>query len=80
MDDHFQENEGMEASGGLPAITLHGLSPDIFTHVLYYIYSDHTEVHAGAGCVYWVGGWAMTVVRTSAQPMSLWGFKGVSSS
>ncbi|ELK13089.1 Ankyrin repeat and BTB/POZ domain-containing protein 1 [Pteropus alecto] len=44
LDDHFQENEGLEASGGLPAVTLHGLSPDIFTHVVYYIYSDHTEL------------------------------------
>lgn len=48
LDDHFRENEELEASGGLPAITLHGISPDIFTHVLYYIYSDHTEVR-GSG-------------------------------
>lgn len=34
--DHFQENEGMEASGGLPAVTLHSLSPAIFTQELYY--------------------------------------------
>ncbi|XP_014395785.1 PREDICTED: ankyrin repeat and BTB/POZ domain-containing protein 1 isoform X1 [Myotis brandtii] len=44
LDDHFRENEGLEASGGLPAITLHGLSPHVFTHVLYYIYTNHTEV------------------------------------
>lgn len=44
LDDHFQENEELEVSGGLPAITLHGISPEVFTHVLYYIYSDHTEV------------------------------------
>ncbi|KAF3828848.1 hypothetical protein GH733_003112 [Mirounga leonina] len=44
LNDHFRENEELEASGGLPAITLHGISPDIFTHVLYYIYSDHTEL------------------------------------
>lgn len=44
LDDHFQENEELEVSGGLPAITLHGISPELFTHVLYYIYSDHTEV------------------------------------
>ncbi|KAF6302658.1 ankyrin repeat and BTB domain containing 1 [Rhinolophus ferrumequinum] len=47
--DHFQENEGMEASGGLPAVTLPSLSPDIFTHVLYYMYTDHTE-HSPALC------------------------------
>lgn len=49
LDDHFRENEELEASGGLPAITLHGISPDIFTHVLYYIYSDHTEVRGSGG-------------------------------
>lgn len=52
LDDHFRENEGLEASGGLPAITLHGLSPHVFTHVLYYIYTNHTEVRTGVGCVY----------------------------
>lgn len=52
LDDHFRENEGPEASGGLPAITLHGLSPHVFTHVLYYIYTNHTEVRTGVGCVY----------------------------
>uniref|UniRef100_A0A8C0D9U7 Ankyrin repeat and BTB/POZ domain-containing protein 1 n=1 Tax=Balaenoptera musculus TaxID=9771 RepID=A0A8C0D9U7_BALMU len=44
LDDHFRENEELEASGGLLAITLHDISPDIFTHVLYYIYGDHTEL------------------------------------
>ncbi|KAM9075811.1 ankyrin repeat and BTB/POZ domain-containing protein 1 isoform 1-T1 [Megaptera novaeangliae] len=44
LDDHFRENEELEASGGLLAITLHHISPDIFTHVLYYIYGDHTEL------------------------------------
>ncbi|XP_024647263.2 ankyrin repeat and BTB/POZ domain-containing protein 1 isoform X1 [Macaca nemestrina] len=44
LDDHFRESEEPETSGGPPAITLHGISPDIFTHVLYYVYSDHTEL------------------------------------
>lgn len=44
LDDHFQESEQLEASGGLPAVTLHSVSPEVFTHVLYYVYSDHTEV------------------------------------
>uniref|UniRef100_A0A8C9EGS6 Ankyrin repeat and BTB domain containing 1 n=1 Tax=Phocoena sinus TaxID=42100 RepID=A0A8C9EGS6_PHOSS len=44
LDDHFRENEELEASGGLLAITLHDISPAVFTHVLYYIYSDHTEL------------------------------------
>ncbi|DAA16735.1 ankyrin repeat and BTB/POZ domain-containing protein 1 isoform X2 [Bos indicus x Bos taurus] len=44
LDDHFQESEQLEASGGLPAVTLHSVSPEVFTHVLYYVYSDHTEL------------------------------------
>ncbi|XP_033721449.1 ankyrin repeat and BTB/POZ domain-containing protein 1 isoform X10 [Tursiops truncatus] len=44
LDDHFRENEELEASGGLLAITLHDVSPAIFTHVLYYVYSDDTEL------------------------------------
>ncbi|XP_060016963.1 ankyrin repeat and BTB/POZ domain-containing protein 1 isoform X7 [Lagenorhynchus albirostris] len=44
LDDHFRENEELEASGGLLAITLHDVSPAVFTHVLYYVYSDHTEL------------------------------------
>uniref|UniRef100_A0A8C5K1E4 Ankyrin repeat and BTB/POZ domain-containing protein 1 n=1 Tax=Jaculus jaculus TaxID=51337 RepID=A0A8C5K1E4_JACJA len=44
LDDHFQESEEPVASGGPPVVTLHGISPDIFTHVLYYVYSDHTEL------------------------------------
>lgn len=55
LDDHFRENEGLEASGGLPAITLHGLTPHVFTHVLYYIYTNHTEVRTGVGCVHCAG-------------------------
>ncbi|KAF0879390.1 ABTB1 protein, partial [Crocuta crocuta] len=49
LDDHFRENEELEAPGGLPAVTLHGISPGIFSHVLYYIYSDHTEVRGSGG-------------------------------
>ncbi|XP_059879154.1 ankyrin repeat and BTB/POZ domain-containing protein 1 isoform X1 [Delphinus delphis] len=44
LDDHFRENEELEASGGLLAITLHDVSPAVFTHVLYYVYSDDTEL------------------------------------
>lgn len=48
LDDHFQESEEPAASGDPPVVTLHDISPDIFTHVLYYVYSDHTEVKCGA--------------------------------
>lgn len=44
LDDHFREHEEPAAPGALPAITLHGVSPDVFTHVVYYVYSDHTEL------------------------------------
>nr|BAC85392.1 unnamed protein product [Homo sapiens] len=44
LDDHFRESEEPATSGGPPAVTLHGISPDVFTHVLYYMYSDHTEL------------------------------------
>lgn len=44
LDDHFQESEEPAASGDPPVVTLHDISPDIFIHVLYYVYSDHTEV------------------------------------
>lgn len=74
LDDHFRENEELEASGGLPAITLHGISPDVFTHVLYYIYSDHTEVRGPGGpCALGRAGMA---VGTGPQPGSLRGLKG----
>ncbi|XP_032314686.1 ankyrin repeat and BTB/POZ domain-containing protein 1 isoform X2 [Camelus ferus] len=44
LEDHFQESQEPEASGGLPAVTLQGVSAEVFTHVLYYVYSDHTEL------------------------------------
>ncbi|NP_001398403.1 ankyrin repeat and BTB/POZ domain-containing protein 1 isoform 3 [Mus musculus] len=44
LDDHFQESEEPAASGDPPVVTLHDISPDIFIHVLYYVYSDHTEL------------------------------------
>lgn len=44
LDDHFRESEAPVASGDPPVVTLHDISPDIFTHVLYYVYSDHTEL------------------------------------
>lgn len=44
LDDHFQESEQLAASGGLPAVSLQSVAPEVFTHVLYYVYSNHTEV------------------------------------
>uniref|UniRef100_G1TPB9 Ankyrin repeat and BTB domain containing 1 n=1 Tax=Oryctolagus cuniculus TaxID=9986 RepID=G1TPB9_RABIT len=44
LDDHFRESEEPVAPGSPAVVTLHGVSPDTFTHVLYYVYSDHTEL------------------------------------
>lgn len=64
----------MEASRGLPAVTLHSLSPDIFTQELYYIDTDHAAVRLRqVVCT----GQGFDGVRTGTQPMSLWGSKGM---
>ncbi|XP_077890018.1 ankyrin repeat and BTB/POZ domain-containing protein 1 isoform X2 [Ictidomys tridecemlineatus] len=44
LEDHFRENEEPAASGDPPVVTLQGISPEVFTHVLYYVYSDRTEL------------------------------------
>ncbi|XP_020736797.2 ankyrin repeat and BTB/POZ domain-containing protein 1 isoform X1 [Odocoileus virginianus] len=50
LDDHFQESGQLAASGGLPAVALQSVSPEVFTHVLYYVYSNHTEVPPELAC------------------------------
>uniref|UniRef100_A0A8C8YWZ7 Ankyrin repeat and BTB/POZ domain-containing protein 1 n=1 Tax=Prolemur simus TaxID=1328070 RepID=A0A8C8YWZ7_PROSS len=44
LDGYFQESEEPAASGDPPAVTLRDVSPEVFMHVLYYMYSDHTEL------------------------------------
>uniref|UniRef100_H3ATG5 Ankyrin repeat and BTB/POZ domain-containing protein 1 n=1 Tax=Latimeria chalumnae TaxID=7897 RepID=H3ATG5_LATCH len=44
MQDHFSESEELEAQPSISLLTLHNLSEEIFIHVLYYIYTDHTEL------------------------------------
>ncbi|XP_023669289.1 ankyrin repeat and BTB/POZ domain-containing protein 1 [Paramormyrops kingsleyae] len=44
LDDHFSEGETLQAQPSTPVLTLHNLSPDIFIRLLYYIYSDDTEL------------------------------------
>lgn len=45
LEDHFSEGETLQAHPGTPVITLHDVSHDLFTRILYYIYSDNTQVH-----------------------------------
>lgn len=59
LDDHFRESEEPAASGDPPVVTLHDISPDIFTHVLYYVYSDHTEVWHPVGGQWEMEPWAV---------------------
>ncbi len=43
--DHFSEGETLQTLPSIPVITLHDVSHDLFTRILYYIYSDNTQVH-----------------------------------
>lgn len=44
LEDHFCESEELQTQPSIPVVTLHNISEDIFIRVLYYIYSDDTEV------------------------------------
>ncbi|XP_056585986.1 ankyrin repeat and BTB/POZ domain-containing protein 1 [Triplophysa dalaica] len=44
LEDHFSEGETLLALPGIPAITLHDVSHDLFTRILYYIYSDNAQL------------------------------------
>lgn len=44
LEDHFSESEELQTQPSIPVVTLHSISEDIFIRVLYYIYSDDTEV------------------------------------
>lgn len=44
LEDHFSESEELQTQPTIPVVTLHDISEDIFIRVLYYIYSDDTEV------------------------------------
>lgn len=44
VEDHFSEGEQLQSQPSTPAITLHDISHDIFVSVMYYIYSDNTQV------------------------------------
>ncbi|TNN42718.1 Ankyrin repeat and BTB/POZ domain-containing protein 1 [Liparis tanakae] len=46
LEDHFSEGEELQSRPGTPVITLHNISHEIFTRVMYYIYTDDTELVA----------------------------------
>lgn len=44
LEDHFSEGEMMQSQPSTPVLTLHNISHEIFICLLYYIYSDDTEL------------------------------------
>lgn len=46
LEDHFSEGEQLQSLPSTPVITLHNISNEIFIHIMYYIYTDYTEVSA----------------------------------
>nr|XP_013807397.1 PREDICTED: ankyrin repeat and BTB/POZ domain-containing protein 1-like [Apteryx mantelli mantelli] len=44
LEDHFCESEELQTQPSIPVVTLHNITEDIFIRVLYYIYSDDTEL------------------------------------
>lgn len=45
VEDHFSEGETLQSLPEVPVITLHDVSHELFTKILYYIYSDNTQVY-----------------------------------
>lgn len=46
LEDHFSEGEQLQSHPSTLVITLHNISHEVFIHVMYYIYTDKTEVSA----------------------------------
>ncbi|XP_039629168.1 ankyrin repeat and BTB/POZ domain-containing protein 1 isoform X1 [Polypterus senegalus] len=44
LEDHFCESQAMQSQPSIPVVTLQNITKDIFIRVLYYIYSDDTEL------------------------------------
>uniref|UniRef100_A0AAY4BCE9 BTB domain-containing protein n=1 Tax=Denticeps clupeoides TaxID=299321 RepID=A0AAY4BCE9_9TELE len=44
MEDHFSEGEMLVSAPHIAVITLHNISHELFTRILYYIYSDDTQM------------------------------------
>ncbi|XP_063797251.1 ankyrin repeat and BTB/POZ domain-containing protein 1 isoform X2 [Pseudophryne corroboree] len=47
LQDHFCESQELQTQPSIPVITLHNITAETFTRVLYYIYSDDTEAFRG---------------------------------
>ncbi|KAM8863593.1 ankyrin repeat and BTB/POZ domain-containing protein 1 isoform 2-T2 [Spinachia spinachia] len=44
LEDHFSEGEQLQSQPSVPVISLHNISHEIFMHVMYYIYTDDTQL------------------------------------
>nr|XP_046221031.1 ankyrin repeat and BTB/POZ domain-containing protein 1 isoform X1 [Oncorhynchus gorbuscha] len=44
LQDHFSEGEMMQSQPSTPVLTIHNISHEIFIRLLYYVYSDDTEL------------------------------------
>uniref|UniRef100_A0A3Q3LSQ8 Ankyrin repeat and BTB/POZ domain-containing protein 1 n=1 Tax=Mastacembelus armatus TaxID=205130 RepID=A0A3Q3LSQ8_9TELE len=44
LEDHFSEGGQLQSQPSTPMITLHNISHEIFIHIMYYIYTDSTEL------------------------------------
>ncbi|TNM86950.1 ankyrin repeat and BTB/POZ domain-containing protein 1 isoform X1 [Takifugu rubripes] len=44
LEDHFCEGEQLQSHPNTLVITLHNISHEIFIHIMYYIYTDNTEL------------------------------------
>lgn len=44
LNDHFSEGSQLQSQPSTPVITLHNISHQIFIHIMFYIYSDDTEL------------------------------------
>ncbi|KAM9343759.1 ankyrin repeat and BTB/POZ domain-containing protein 1 isoform 1-T1 [Pholidichthys leucotaenia] len=44
LEDHFSEGEQLQSQPSTPVITLHNISHEIFMQIMYYIYTDETEL------------------------------------
>ncbi|XP_007888532.1 ankyrin repeat and BTB/POZ domain-containing protein 1 [Callorhinchus milii] len=44
LEDHFCESQELQSQPSIPMISLHNITEEIFIRLLYYIYSDETEL------------------------------------
>ncbi|XP_038127434.1 ankyrin repeat and BTB/POZ domain-containing protein 1 isoform X2 [Cyprinodon tularosa] len=44
LEDHFSEGQQLQSQPSTPVITLQNITQEVFIHVMYYIYTDDTEL------------------------------------